>query len=431
MAFRRNLRCKQRGAVAIITALSLVALVGFVGLALDLGHLYVNKTELQNAADACALAAARELTCDPSAGVCDNSYLNNAVAAGTAVAARNRRDFQASPVIIAPSDVLFHTALAPNAAYLPSSSASPNSRFVMCTARAEGIAPWFMQVLGIGANDVSAYAVSTLRRAQTNCAIPIGLCKPPSAPLSSPFSGFTVGQWVTSKLTESATGSFDWIDFTPGDGGGANELANLLRGTGQCSLEPPGPTNMVGQQGNIASLGKAWNTRFGLYKGSDTPATAPPDWTGMAYTDMPLPSSTYWPEKFNAYSGSSTGTLSNYKDARTDKSEYQGPPLNGYRTTADFVKDGYEPVRADRRTVVVPLVNCESWKTSTPQTVPILGYACVLMLHPMTNDNGPGAGEQVWLEYRGNASESSSPCATSGAVGGPGSIGPLVPALVQ
>lgn len=428
MAFQRNLRCKQRGAVAIITALSLVALVGFVGLALDLGHLYVNKTELQNAADACALAAARELTCDPSAGVCDNSYLNNAVAAGTAVAARNTRDFQGSAVIIAPDDVRFHTALAPNSAYLPSTSASPDSRFVMCTARAEDIAPWFMQVLGNGPHDVSAYAVATLRRAQTNCAIPIGLCKPPSAPVSSPFSEFTVGQWVTSKLTESATGSFDWIDFTPGDGGGANELANLLRGAGQCALEPPSPTNLVGQQGNIASLGKAWNTRFGLYKGSDTPASAPPDWTGITYSENPLPASTYWPEKFDAYSGSTTGTLPNYQDARADNLPYQGPALNGYRAIQDLE---HRQFGADRRTVVVPLVDCESWKTSTPQTVPILGYACVLMLHPMTNDNGPAAGEQVWLEYRGNASESSSPCATSGAVGGPGSIGPLVPALVQ
>jgi len=48
----------ERGSILVITALSLVALVGFVGLALDLGHLYVVKTELQNAADAAALAAA-------------------------------------------------------------------------------------------------------------------------------------------------------------------------------------------------------------------------------------------------------------------------------------------------------------------------------------------------------------------------------------
>ncbi|AKU14003.1 hypothetical protein AzCIB_4110 [Azoarcus sp. CIB] len=414
---------RQHGAVAIITALSLVALVGFAGLALDLGRLYVNKTELQNAADACALAASRELTCDPSASVCTGSYLENAVAAGTAVAARNTRDFQGSAVTIAPGDVRFYTALAPNESYTPMPGADVNSRFVMCIARAQGIAPWFMQVLGIGANNVSAYAVATLSKAQTNCAIPIGLCKPPGVPPTSPFDGFTVGQWVTSKLTESATGSFDWIDFTPGDGGGASELANLLKGSGQCTLEAPGPGNQVGQQGNIASLGKAWNTRFGIYKGSDSVTSAPPDWTGISYTQLS------WPEKFNAYAGTSAGVLPNYKSARSQYLPYQGPSLGqGYKPSTAFEHQSYG---ADRRTVVVPVVDCEGWKVSNPQTVAILGYACVLMLHPMTGENGPAAGEEVWLEYRGDASDSSSPCATAGSVGGPGSIGPLVPALVQ
>jgi len=414
-------RESQRGVVAIITALSLVALVGFVGLALDLGHLYVNKTELQNAADACALAASRELTCDPSAGTCSASYLDNAVAAGTAVAARNSHDFQDTAISIAPGDVRFYTALAPNAAYQPSGSADVNSRFVMCIARAEDIPPWFMQVLGQGPKDVSAYAVATLRNAQTSCAIPIGLCKRPAAPVSSPLDGLQVGQWVTSKLTESATGSFDWIDFSPNDGGGASELAEILKGSGQCALPPAGTGTRVGQQGNIASLGKAWNTRFGLYKGSDSFSSAPPDWTGMSYT------AASWPAKFNAYAGA--GDISNYRTARSQYSPYQGPDLTGgYRPLSQAEHRSFG---ADRRTVVVPVVDCESWKTSNPQTVPILGYACVLMLHPLSNDNGPASGEEVWLEYRGSATDPSSPCATSGSVGGPGSIGPLVPSLVQ
>ena len=86
---------------------------------------------------------------------------------------------------------------------------------------------------------------------------------------------------------------------------------------------------------------------------------------------------------------------------------------------------------ADRRLATVPVVDCSSWTGSSPQTVPVLGYACILMLHPMANDNGPGATDDVWLEFRGNSADPSSPCATAGSVGGPGSGGPLVPALVQ
>ena len=51
---------RQRGVVLIILALTLAVLIGFVGLALDLGKLYVARSERQNSADACALAAARK-----------------------------------------------------------------------------------------------------------------------------------------------------------------------------------------------------------------------------------------------------------------------------------------------------------------------------------------------------------------------------------
>mgnify|MGYP006195323895 CR=1 FL=1 len=52
---------KQQGAVAIIVAICLTLLVGMLGLVLDLGHLYVAKTELQNAADSASLSGAKEL----------------------------------------------------------------------------------------------------------------------------------------------------------------------------------------------------------------------------------------------------------------------------------------------------------------------------------------------------------------------------------
>lgn len=50
----------ERGAVAVLFALLLVGLVGFIALAVDLGALYAKRQELQNAADSAALAAAQE-----------------------------------------------------------------------------------------------------------------------------------------------------------------------------------------------------------------------------------------------------------------------------------------------------------------------------------------------------------------------------------
>jgi hypothetical protein len=51
----------QRGITYIYIALTLALLLGFVGLAVDMGHLYLVRGELQNAADACALAGASTL----------------------------------------------------------------------------------------------------------------------------------------------------------------------------------------------------------------------------------------------------------------------------------------------------------------------------------------------------------------------------------
>lgn len=59
---RRN----QRGAVAIIVGLMMVVLVGMLGLAVDFGYAYVRKNQLQNVADAEALAC----VISPSATPC-------------------------------------------------------------------------------------------------------------------------------------------------------------------------------------------------------------------------------------------------------------------------------------------------------------------------------------------------------------------------
>lgn len=417
----------QKGAVAIIVALSLPVLIAFAGLALDLGRLYVEKTELQNASDACALAAARELTCDPAVGPCAASFLINAENSGLTVAHINKAGFQRanlSDAQIAAGDIKFSTTFAPNSSYLSrSAGANPASKFVMCAAHQTGIVPWFMQVLGVGTQSVSAQAVASLAPAQTNCAIPMGMCIAAGASAADPFANLVIGQWVTSKLSASATGSFDWIDFTP-SGGGASELADLMTGTGACSV--PAPPTLVGEQGKITSLGVAWNTRFGLYKGSNNITSAPPDFTGFAYT----PSN--WPSKFNAYSG--TGAWPNFQTARAQHKAYQGNVDAGLNVPSNY--NNSTPLQltnsgADRRLATVPMVDCSAWKASKPQTVPILGYACALMLHPMDKDNGPSNTDDVWMEYRGKSTDPASPCATSGAVGGPGSVGPLVPSLVQ
>ncbi len=49
------------GTVMLLTGLGLVAFIGFASLAIDMGHLYVVRNDLQNVADAAALAGANKL----------------------------------------------------------------------------------------------------------------------------------------------------------------------------------------------------------------------------------------------------------------------------------------------------------------------------------------------------------------------------------
>lgn len=51
----------EKGSVVVLVALSITALLGFAALAIDIGNLYVNKAQAANAADAAALAGARDL----------------------------------------------------------------------------------------------------------------------------------------------------------------------------------------------------------------------------------------------------------------------------------------------------------------------------------------------------------------------------------
>lgn len=406
----------QRGAVAIIVGICIVVLVGMIGLVVDMGHLFVFKTELQNAADSCALAAAKELDGGSDA-------LTRAQSAGITVGQQNKADLQGAAVSISPANIKFSATLSPNSNYLTlAAGANPaTAKYAMCTLNRTGIPMWFMQVMGLGNQTVAAVAVATLSPSQTTCAIPIGVCKQGSG---ANF-GLVTGKWYSGKFSAGSggTGSYDWIDFTP-PGGGASELKDLLAGAGQCNLPPVGTP--VGEQGQVTGLTDAWNSRFGVYKngGPYNATTAAPDFTGLAYTTATWPHADPATPQ-NAYSGTpDSGSTLNYLAGQTARSPYQstdpsaiGLPPFRVSTVATHTQYG-----ANRRIAVAPIVDCAALSSPT-QTVPVLGYACVLMLNPIS---GP---TNVILEARGLASSPSSPCASFGLPGG--TVGPLVPVLVQ
>ncbi|WP_425273981.1 pilus assembly protein TadG-related protein [Paraburkholderia lacunae] len=409
--------------MAIIVALTLAVLIGFAGLALDLGKLYTAKSELSNAADACALAAARDLTKAVS--------LATPEAAGISVGGKNRVLLQSENVVLTTnSNVTFSKQF--TGPYLTKDQFSaadvPSIGFVRCTVNRANISNWFMQVISatLGTSAVAATAVASTTQSQTTCALPVSVCQPPAA------SPYTVGQWLASKVgsNNQLTGNFMWVKYYNPDGSlmTVPEIKALLTSAGQCSLPTVG--SKVGATGNIQSMDGAWNTRFGIYQNPynapPDPSAAVPDFTGYAYSPAAAP-----------YKGAPQLQKNVFPDFRDNRrpghTPYQGDTASGLSVQGS--NSGPQPTSyytngADRRLALVPVVDCGALTSSQKST--IQSWACVLMLHPMEKNINQALNGTIYLEYRGDASDPTSPCASQGIPGSTtAGIGPMVPVLVQ
>jgi hypothetical protein len=250
----------------------------------------------------------------------------------------------------------------------------------------------------------------------------MGVCQKPTG--TAPNFGYAVGEWISASFTSSGnkpndstdvSGGFKWVDLTP-NAGGTNVLREQLYGRSPaCELRVG---DNVKEAGSKQGAKFAYNSRFGIYAqaSGETALTAPPDRTGYAY-----------PNKSPGSPVIAVGT-SVYGDyvrrqglaASFVKNEYNMP--GNVTTGSDVVSASVAHQQGtDRRLVAVPVVDC------TGTTMPILGVACVLMLNPMNNGNNG----TLYLEYRGNASDTGSPCRALGGPGGAAAGGPLVPTLVQ
>lgn len=399
---------RQHGAFLITFALLMLFLLGFMGIALDIGRLFVVKTELQTAMDSCALAAARELNGQTDA-------IDRAQSAGKASGNDNNTNLQSSnwngADKIASANISF---LDKNYAV---TSASASAQYAECKYTMNSIKLWLLQTMGAFTGDsatwsstgtVGARAVATRAPSQSACPIPVQFKKTKFDALnSSPGGG--KGTWIVA-LTKSGSGSdFGWANL---DGSNqAPETWSELEGK-YCSTQFP--KLPIGTSGVVASAFEYWNHRFGIYKGAinttNGPTASRPDYTGYIYT------STNWPSQFNAYNGPASGSIQNFITQRQSFTPC-GPncPINGSNETA-VNSNQLQSYGADRRLVLVPVVD---------GTGNVVNFACMLMLQPIPQP----VKDDIYLEYRGNATDLDSPCTTTGLAGG--TNGPLVPVLVR
>ena len=129
IAVRWGARARQRGSAAVLFGLLLVVLCGFVALAVDAGHLFKVRAELQNAADAAALAGVRDLN-----GT--TAHFAAARAASQAYAQANGAD--GTPVTVSASDVILGNWNFATRSFTPLLSPAPQVNAVKVTANRTG-----------------------------------------------------------------------------------------------------------------------------------------------------------------------------------------------------------------------------------------------------------------------------------------------------
>ncbi len=374
---RRNIRQrkmesaprKQNGIVLVLFTISMVVMLGMAGVALDGAHGMLNKTRLQNLADAAALSGAKTLdnTNDivqaeidaramfaTNAGDLGNAEIQGALGGGLAVT------------------VQFSSTLHP---FVPGTSPE---QYVRVTAQNLRLPGWFIPVLGFNEKVVGATAVAgPSPTINTACNIaPMMVCGDPN-PAADNF-GYELG--VTDVLKASTNsfdvgpGNFQLVRF-PGNAGAADIREAMAGGWDGCaSLDDVIPT----EPGNtVGPVVQGFNTRFGIYAGpmNGTQSQYPPD----VVTNEPNPLLTY---ECPASGGMGSDAIC-----------FQGQPIDDTTVFYDFdsyladlssgnfthtpIDDGGTGA-FNRRTMAVPVGDCTN-TTNGQGDVPLLGFLCYHM----------------------------------------------------
>jgi hypothetical protein len=408
--------------------MTIVVMVAMVGLAIDLGQLYIAKSELQNSADACALAGVSVLA--KKMGAAD--ALDSAASAGSLVGARHKVVFQDNAVGGTNGVITVEFAKGSvGGPYLGKSGYSaadvPAIKHVRCLTSQSAIKTYFIQVLNvlpgvsIGDQFVSATAVAKMVPSQLTCALPTAICEGEVPAKGEWMRGVIDKNGDLVDSTQSAglpKSSIKWVDFD-GSAGGASEVSGLLTGGGECTLPVAGTS--LKESGVKSSVASAYNSRFGVYQGGIKPEESAPDFAGYAYTwDS-------WTAHKNAHDDYLNNRLSSnaaFQGSSLAPSGISGPTdtydVKGTIKDAVYLKTNGQ----QRRLMTAPVVDC-----TAGASMPLKSWACVFMLNPISNN--PSASMNMWLEYLGPANDPASPCASNGLPGSASSAGPFVPALVR
>lgn len=219
----------ERGSVTVMTAVLMVGLVLVIGLSIDVSRIYMVRAGLQNAADAAALAAARELNSGTD-GLADAVTQAKATALEANKYGLNRTGGSVPNATI--SKVEFSTSLAANATWYDNTNGNTvpagteaNIRYVRVTTMLTSVTLLFSaRAFNSNTNDVQATATAGMSPGlNTICDyVPLAVAK------DVPSTPFATGTEFTFQFVPSGTTSLVEQDIIVLQTNGS-ESANLTR----------------------------------------------------------------------------------------------------------------------------------------------------------------------------------------------------------
>ncbi len=225
---------RRRGFSLITLAILLPVVIAGTGLSVDLGRVYVTKTELQQFADSAAVAAAFELD-GTTAGISD-AYTKAQVGPGTS-STRNRWNFDTSSVSV--TSVQFSQQ--PAGPWTASPASAANYRFIRVVASAN-IPIYFLRVLPGAGSEKTVDATAIAGQGLENQLGPgMAPFSPDAQDRNDPNFGYTVGEEYTLKWAppgQRAKNNRCHGDrnFLPGGGDSDRGYINVGQGDGQSGL---------------------------------------------------------------------------------------------------------------------------------------------------------------------------------------------------
>lgn len=282
----KHLVKSERGSVMIMTAILMAGIILAVGLCIDVARIYMVRTELQNAADAAALAASRELNSGASG-------IQDAVTRATTIV--NNYGFNRAAVNIV--NVEFGVNL--NGAYVDAETAEANPdniRFVRVSTQTSAT-PMLFSASVLGASHAESRNATAGMSVGINTIcdffpIAVALDDPDPAPNTTMFLNFVQGTGNSATLVDKDYIILEVPDIT---GNGAPETAVLSAGlTNICQTMntsiPFHMTPSANLNNGPRQISDGVNTRFNEYANGYgnalQPGTFPPDSNvaeGIAY----------------------------------------------------------------------------------------------------------------------------------------------------